>query len=256
MKSIFITGAGAGIGRATAQLFAGKGWFVGAADRDEAALRSLQEGLGEANCSVHVVDVTDAASVRQALTGFAAHTQGQLDVLHNNAGILRVGRFEEIPLEAHRALVDVNLTGLLNVLHTAFPWLRDTPGSQVVNMSSASAIHGTPDFASYSATKHAVRAMTEALDIEWQEYDIRVCDLMPPFVATGMVDSNRAGSGMFDGMGVNLNAEDVAAQVWAVTRGGRGVHHPVSLPMKGLWSTSGAMPTAVTRRIMKRLWRR
>ena len=256
MNTIFITGAAAGIGRATAQLFAGKGWFVGAADRDEAALRTLQEGLGEANCSVHVVDVADAASVRQALAGFTARTEGQLDVLHNNAGLLRVGHFEEIPLADHKALVDVNLTGLLNVLHTAFPWLRDTPGAQVVNMSSASAIYGTPDFASYSATKHAVRAMTEALDIEWQPYDIRVCDLMPPFVATGMVHSNQSGSGMFDSMGVNLSAEDVAAEVWAVTRNGDELHRPVSLRMKGLWSASGAMPAAVTRRIMKRLWGR
>ena len=256
MKSIFITGAGAGIGRATAQLFAGKGWFVGAADRDEAALRSLREGLGEASCSVHVMDVTDPASVRQALAGFTARTGGRIDVLHNNAGLLRVGRFETIPLEEHRAQVDVNLTGLLTVLHTAFPWLRETPGAQVVNMSSASAIYGTPDFASYSATKHGVRAMTEALDIEWREYDIRVCDLMPPFVNTGMVQSNQGASGMFERLGVNLGAGKVAAEVWELAQGGGELHRPLSLGMKGLWSFSGSIPASVTRRIMYRLWGR
>ena len=117
MNSIFITGAGAGIGRATAHCFADQGWFVGAADLDEAALHSLQDELGEARCSIHVTDVVDPASVRQSLAGFAARTDGRLDVLHNNAGLLRGGRFEAIHLEDHRQLVDVNLTGLINVLH-------------------------------------------------------------------------------------------------------------------------------------------
>lgn len=255
MNSIFITGAGAGIGRATARYFAAQGWFVGAADLDEAALHALQEELGEAQCSVHVADVVDAASVRQALAGFAARTDGRLDVLHNNAGLLRVGRFEDIQLEDHRQLVDVNLTGLINVLHTAFPYLRETPGARVVNMSSASAIYGTPDFASYSATKHAVRAMTEALDIEWQGYDIRVCDLMPPFVKTAMVASNEAGSGMFSAMGVSLTAEDVAKEVWKLSRSSE-LHRPITRQMRSLWAVSGSLPAVATRRIMKRLWGR
>lgn len=255
MNTIFITGAGAGIGQATARLFAARGWFVGAADLDETALRSLQEELGEDHCSVHVADVVDAASVRQALAGFAARTDGRLDLLHNNAGILKVGRFEEIPLEDHRKVVDVNLAGLLNVLHTAFPYLRDTPGAQVVNMSSASAIYGTPDFASYSATKHAVRAMTEALDIEWGGHDIRVCDLMPPFVNTGMVASNESGSGMFNAMGVHLTAEDVAEEVWKLTRSAE-LHRPITRKMRSLWAVSGSLPAVATRRIMKRLWGR
>ena len=255
MNSIFITGAGAGIGRATAHCFADQGWFVGAADLDEAALRSLQDELGEARCSIHVTDVVDPASVRQSLAGFAARTDGRLDVLHNNAGLLRVGRFEAIHLEDHRQLVDVNLTGLINVLHTAFPYLRDTPGAQVVNMSSASAIYGTPDFASYSATKHAVRAMTEALDIEWEGHDIRVCDLMPPFVNTCMVESNRGASGMFNAMGVHLTAEDVAKEVWKLTRSAE-LHRPITRGMRGLWAVSGALPALATRRIMKRLWGR
>ena len=255
MESIFITGAGAGIGRATAHHFAARGWFVGAADLDEESLQSLQAELGGACCSIHVTDVVDAASVRQALAGFAARTDGQLDVLHNNAGLLRVGRFEEIHLEDHRQLVDVNLTGLINVLHTAFPYLRDTPGARVVNMSSASAIHGTPDFASYSATKHGVRAMTEALNIEWEGYDIRVCDLMPPFVDTGMVSSNEAWSSMFKTMGIGLTAEDVAEEVWKLARSAE-LHRPITQRMRGLWTVSGALPAKATRRIMKRLWGR
>ena len=84
---------------------------VGAADRDETALISLRSELGDEQCSTHVMDVTDETSVRQGLAEFAGRTGGQLRLLHNNAGILKVGPFEEISLAAHRAVVEVNVIG-------------------------------------------------------------------------------------------------------------------------------------------------
>lgn len=251
---IFITGAGAGIGRETARLFASKGWFVGAADRDETALTALKNELGEKLCSTHVIDVVDEASVRQGLKDFASLTDGRLRLLHNNAGILKVGPFEEISLAAHRAVVEVNVIGLMTVLHAAFPYLKATPGAQVVNMSSASAAYGIPDFASYSASKHAVRAMTEALDIEWEPHDIRVCDLMPPFVNTGMVKQNEQGSRLFERLGVNLTPDIVAAQVWAQVKQPR-LHRPISAQFKALWPIAKSAPTSVTRHVLRKLWR-
>lgn len=252
-ESIFITGAGAGIGRETALLFASKGWFVGAADRDEESLTSLQNELGKDLCSTHVMDVVDETSVKQGLADFARRTDGQLRLLHNNAGILKVGRFEEISLAAHRAVVEVNVIGLMTVLHAAFPYLKATPGAQVVNMSSASAAYGIPDFASYSASKHAVRAMTEALDIEWEPYGIRVCDLMPPFVNTGMVRQNEQGSRLFDRLGVNLTPDVVAAQVWAQVEQPR-LHRPVSMQFRALWPIARSAPVSVTRGVLRKLW--
>ena len=251
---IFITGAAAGIGRETARLFAAKGWFVGAADRDEAALASLESELGDDRCSTHIVDVVDETSVRQGLADFASRTGGRLRLLHNNAGILKVGPFEKINLAAHRAVVEVNVIGLMRVLHGAFPYLKATPGAQVVNMSSASAAYGIPDFASYSASKHAVRAMTEALDIEWEPHDIRVCDLMPPFVNTGMVQQNEQGSRLFERLGVNLTTAGVAAQVWAQVEQPR-LHRPVSMQFRALWPIAKSAPTSLTRRVLRKLWR-
>lgn len=253
MNSIFITGAGAGIGEATARLFAAQGWFVGAADRDLPALQALQASLGAQRCSIHVMDVVDAASVRQALADFATHTGGRLRVLHNNAGILKVGPFETIGIDEHRRIVEVNVIGLLNVLHAAFPYLRDTPDAQVVNMSSASAAYGIPDFASYSASKHAVRAMTEALDIEWERHGIRVTDLMPPFVKTGMVKANENASGIFSRLGINLSATDVAAEVWQLVQAPQ-LHRPVSRQFRAVWSVARAAPAGMTRAILKRIW--
>lgn len=254
MRSIFITGAGAGIGLATARLFADKTWFVGAADRDAAALQALQQELGIERCSIHVADVVDAASVRKALADFAARCGGRINVLHNNAGILRVGAFEDIALAEHRRIIEVNVIGLLNVLHAAFPYLRGTPGAQVVNMSSASAVFGTPDFASYSASKHAVRAMTEALSIEWERHGIRVTDLMPPFVKTGMVQANQQNSRLFDRLGTNLAAEDVAGAVWQLVRKPR-LHRPLTRQFQALWPVARAMPSGLTRQVIKRLWK-
>ncbi|MEP1213892.1 MAG: SDR family oxidoreductase [Marinobacter sp.] len=252
---IFITGAGAGIGRATARLFAGKGWFVGAADRNSEALDALRDELGTNRCSTHVADVTDVSSVTQALEQFAGYTEGRLRLLHNNAGILSVGPFAEMSPAEHRRVVEVNVIGLMNVLHGAFPYLKATPGAQVINMSSASASYGIPDFASYSASKHAVRALTEALDIEWEQYDIQVGDLMPPFVNTGMVQSNEGQSALFDSMGINLTPETVAASVWQQVRKPR-LHRPVSMQFRALWPITRTAPTSVTRAVMKRLWRK
>lgn len=255
MDSIFITGAGAGIGLATARLFASKGWFVGAADRDVTALQSLKKELGEAMCSIHVVDVVDPDSIRNALAEFAARTNGKLRVLHNNAGVLKVGAFEEISLADHRKTIEVNVIGLLNVLHAAFPYLRDTPQAQVVNMSSASAVYGMPDFSSYSASKHALRAMTESLDIEWERHDIRVCDLMPPFVNTGMVQANKNASAIIGKLGVHLSADDLAGEVWKLVQSPK-LHRPVSMQFRVLWLVTRLVPFRVTREILKRLWRR
>jgi len=252
---IFITGAAAGIGRETALLFAAKGWFVGAADRDEAALADLRKVLGEERCSTHVMDVADEASVTRGLADFAKRTGGQLRLLHNNAGILRVGPFEAIPLAEHRAVVEVNVMGLITVLHAAFPYLKATPNALVVNMSSASAAYGIPDFASYSASKHAVRAMTEALDIEWEPHGIRVCDLMPPFVRTAMVKQNEQSSRLFERLGVNLTPDVVAAQVWAQVEQPR-LHRPISMQFRALWPVAKSAPASVTRAVLSKLWRR
>jgi NAD(P)-dependent dehydrogenase (short-subunit alcohol dehydrogenase family) len=253
-KSIFITGAGAGIGLETARLFASKGWVVGAVDCDQKALQSLQAELGEKVCSTHVVDVTDEKAVADALSAFAECTGGTIDALHNNAGILKVGPFENIDMQDHRAIIEINVIGLMNVLYAAFPYLKAASGAVVVNMSSASAVYGTPDFASYSASKHAVRAMTEALDIEWEVHGIRVCDLMPPFVNTGMVQANAGASGLFDSLGINLTPSEIATEVWKQVSSPQ-LHRPVSGQFKILWPITRSSPTALTRAVMKKLRR-
>jgi NAD(P)-dependent dehydrogenase (short-subunit alcohol dehydrogenase family) len=218
--SIFITGAAAGIGRATAELFAREGWFVGLYDIDDAGVRTLQQQLGPGRAHAGRLDVTDGAALARAVAEFFEAAGRRLDVMFNNAGIGDTGDFETVPLARHHAMIDVNLKGVINGSHAAFPYLRQTPGACLVSMSSASAIYGAPGLASYAATKFAVKGLSEALSIEWQRHDIAVMDLLPLFVDTAMVRNFESELKAKDVLGMHLVAGDIARTVW------RAVHWP------------------------------
>lgn len=212
--TLFVTGAAAGIGRAVAERFLQAGWFVGLCDVDEAGLQAMQRQWGPEKCIAVRLDVTSEAGWREALAGFERATGGRLDVLFNNAGIAVTAPFEEAELARHHRLIDINLKGLVNGCHLAFPLLQRTPGSRVINMCSASALYGQPELGTYSATKAAVRSLTEALDIEWRRHGIRVLDVLPLFVNTAMVTNEVSRMKTVSTLGVRLGPDDVAAVVW------------------------------------------
>jgi NAD(P)-dependent dehydrogenase (short-subunit alcohol dehydrogenase family) len=214
-RSVFITGAAAGIGRATALTFARRGYVVGGYDIDEPAVTSLADeiaALGARAVTGHL-DVTDADEMAERLGEFAEVTGGRLNVMVNNAGIMRTGRFEEIPLSAQLAQIDINAKGVVNGTYAAFPYLRATPNPVVVNLASASAIYGQAELATYSATKFFVRGLTEALDIEWGRYDIRVIAMWPLYVQTAMTHDVKTGT--TESLGIRLTAQDVADAIVA-----------------------------------------
>jgi NAD(P)-dependent dehydrogenase (short-subunit alcohol dehydrogenase family) len=165
-KSIFITGAASGMGRETARLFHQKGWFVGAYDVNAEGLESLKAELGAADCLTRRLDVTDRADYRAALAEFAAATGGAMDILYNNAGIGKAGPFADQPFEDVMAVVGINFVGVLIGIHEGIGLLKATPGSMCFTTSSSSATYGMPGIAVYSATKHAVKGLTEALAVE------------------------------------------------------------------------------------------
>lgn len=252
--TVFISGAAAGIGRATALTFARRGYRVGAYDIDLAGLASLREEITSRGGEVAIgqLDVTDAADWDQQLEAFTGSSR-RLDILVNNAGILSSGRFEEIPLETQRKIVDVNVYGAMAGLHRAFPYLRDTHRAQVVNLCSASAIYGQPELATYSATKFAVRGLTEALELEWRRFGIRVIAMWPLFVQTAMVDGLKTHSSKR--MGIHLTADDVAEEIYNATHPTRSflskVHYPVGRETKVLAGLSQVMPNWAARMLNK-----
>jgi NADP-dependent 3-hydroxy acid dehydrogenase YdfG len=252
---IFITGAAAGIGRATARMFASQGWLVGIYDMNVAGIEALRQELGAANCIAEKLDVTDAAALSAALERFVAASGKRLDVLFNCAGILSVGNFEDIALARHHAMVDVNLKGVLNGFHCALPYLKRTRGARVISMCSASAIYGSPAYASYSATKFAVRGLTEALNVEWARFGILVMDVLPIFVNTAMVTEIEAPESLKK-MGLHLQPEDVARVIWKAAKRPQWlthVHWYVGLQTWMLAIATRLLPTWVTRMTTRRV---
>jgi NAD(P)-dependent dehydrogenase (short-subunit alcohol dehydrogenase family) len=252
VNNILITGAASGIGAATARLFHQQGWQVGLLDINHQALVAL---AGELDNVWHAeLDVADPAAVKVALADFCALHGGQLRLLFNSAGVLQCGHFEEIELAEHARIVQINVQGTLNMIHAAFPYLKVTPHAQVINMGSASGLYGVPHLASYSASKFAVRGLTEALDLEWAKYGIRVGDLMPPFVSTPMLNNQRFQAPVLRRMGVNLEAGAVAQAAWAQALS-HAVHRPISLQFKLLYWSGQLTPVWLSRRIMAWLGR-
>ena len=231
-KSVMITGAGAGIGRATADVFAKAGWFVGAYDIDSAAVTSWASTQGPEHACSGSLDVVDPQQWQQAIADFT-QAAGPLDVLVNNAGVLVDGAFADTDLAAQKHMIDINVVGVMNGCHAAKPALTASRG-RVVNMSSASALFGQPSLAVYSASKFAVRGLTEALSVEWAADGISVSDIMPLFVKTAMV-ANMRDVPATRRLGVRLSADDVAQVIFraATTRSPR-LHYAVGLQSKSL----------------------
>lgn len=254
-RSIFITGAAAGIGRAVAERFAREGWFVGLFDLDEAAVQKLAaQWPGQAVAGR--LDVADAQQWAPALDVFM-RAAGRLDVLLNNAGVAITAPFDEVPVVRHHWLIDINLKGVVNGCHAGLPYLRKTPHARVINLCSASALYGQPMLSTYSATKAAVRSLTESIDIEWGKYGIRVMDVLPLFVNTAMVRDEVSKMKTVKLLGVRLTPEDVAKSIWQLaaptTAKGLPVHTPVGLQTKFFYAASKMTPDWLNRLITAKL---
>lgn len=188
MTSVFITGAGSGMGREGAKLFHAKGWRVGAVDRNDDGLAELSRELGAERLWTRAVDVTDKAALEGALAEFCAgNPGGGLDMMWNNAGIGESGWFEDVPYEAAMRVVDVNYKAVLTGAYAALPYLKKNPGSLMFSTSSSAGTYGMPRIAVYSSTKHAVKGLTEALSVEWHRHGVRVADVLPGLIDTAIL---------------------------------------------------------------------
>ena len=264
-RRVLVTGAGRGIGRATAEHFAAEGWKVGAFD-----LQPCDWTEGDDRYVTGVLDVTRPQDWEQALSEFCG-VDGSLDVLVNNAGVLYGSPFVDASYEQDRTLVEVNVTGVLYGCRASFDYLRRA-GGRVVNVCSAAAIYGQPEMATYSATKFAVRGITEALEFEWAPHGVAVTAVWPLFVGTAMLEGVET-TGMRS-LGVRLTEADVADAVYrAAVPGsrpadlvgrvraglngvlGEPVHRPVGLQARAMYAGSQLVPGVITRAVNRALTR-
>ena len=200
-----ITGAARGIGKATAQALLRQGMKVAIGDVDLAAAQQTASELGASTVALPL-DVTDRASFT-AFLDRAEEQLGPVDVLVNNAGIMQIGRFvDEDDLTARR-MVDINIHGVIHGTKLALERMVPRDRGHIVNISSQAGKFGAPGGATYSATKHAVVGLTEAVrgELRLMNAHIDVSYVMPFVVNTEL------GSGLGEARGLkSLQPADVA----------------------------------------------
>jgi NAD(P)-dependent dehydrogenase (short-subunit alcohol dehydrogenase family) len=189
-KTVLITGAGRGIGAATALEFSRAGYRVLLTDRDAEALsqtaRTLRdEGGGEPH--PFVVDVTDKGQV-DAMAAEVLKRFGALDVLVNNAGVGYSGELADTSLETWQKLLAVNFWGPLYHVYAFLPSMRERRAGHIVNVSSGQAFFRMPTWGAYAVTKVALGAFSEILRFELAPHGIRVSTVYPFFVSTGFYE--------------------------------------------------------------------
>ena len=213
------------------------------------AVAALAQELG-GGCLPLKGDISDPLVVAGMISTIETHWLGRLDLLVNSADLLWSGNFEDQNQANVATILAVNNAGLALCTHAAFPLLRRSAEAGgrpvVVNMSSASAVFGTPSLAVYSASKFWVRGFTEALAVEWARHGIAVRDVMPSFVDTPMVRDGLQANRIRGKMGTNLTADQVAEEVCAAVSGGP-LHRLVTVKLKILALLSRFLPAGLFR---------
>ena len=231
-KVALITGAGRGIGRATAIAFAQEGIHVGLVGRTLENLQQVAEELKQYDVKVAIAtaNVADLDSITAAVESIRGEL-GAIDILVNNAGIAKFGSFMDLTPEEWTNIIDVNVKGVYYTTRAVLPEMIERNTGDIINISSTAGQKGAPITSAYSASKAAVIGLSESLMLEVRKKNIRVTTLTPSTVATEMaVELN-----LTDGNPENvMQAEDLAELMVAQLK----LHPRVVLKHAGLWSTN------------------
>lgn len=238
MRSIIITGAGAGIGKATAEAFLHAGWRVGLIGRTEEKLQEVANGRDQ--CLVLPCDVSDEGQVSDAFA--KAHSKwGHLDAVFNNAGIMLPGApIDEIEVGDWRKLIDINLTGSFIVAREAFRTMRhqSPQGGRIINNGSVSAHVPRWGSAAYTSSKHAISGLTKSISLDGRPFNI----------ACGQIDIGNALTEMAAKMVTGMPQADGEIKpeaVMDVFHVAQSVLHMAELPLDANVQTMTVMATTM-----------
>ncbi|MGX1807326.1 SDR family NAD(P)-dependent oxidoreductase [Nocardia sp. NPDC055321] len=191
-RRILVTGAGSGIGQATALRLLSEGAIVVGADVNVEGLElthktATEAGTGERFTALEL-NIADEANVVAGVKS-AVDTLGGLDALVNAAGILRAAHTHETSLDLWNQIITVNLTGTFLVIREALPALLANPSSTIVNFSSTSANFAHPYMAAYSASKGGIQTLTHVLALEYGKRGLRAVSVAPGGIKSGITDA-------------------------------------------------------------------
>lgn len=184
-KVVIITGASAGIGMATARLFASKGAKLVLVARSEDKLRSLADELRAKGCEALAfqADMRVEATVREMVEEAVRHF-GRIDILINNAGQAATGTIAEVNPDDYRQIVELNVFGPLYAIQAAVPKMRQVGGGLIINISSMVSKMKIPALGAYASTKSALNMLSDTARVELAEDNIRVTTVFPRLTAT------------------------------------------------------------------------
>jgi 3-oxoacyl-[acyl-carrier protein] reductase len=186
-KTALITGAGKGIGRAIALALAAEGVHVGLLSRTKKDLQNLSDELNAKghSCNMVIADVSDIQSVNTAVSSLI-NEMGNIDILINNAGIGKFGKFLELEPAIWEEQIKVNLFGVYYVTRAVLPQMIERQTGDIINISSTAGLKGSALTSAYSASKFGVMGLTESLMQEVRKHNIRVTAMTPSTVVTDL----------------------------------------------------------------------
>ncbi|PQJ35351.1 oxidoreductase [Salinibacter sp. 10B] len=189
-KVVIITGASSGLGEAAARHLAAKGASVALAARRTERIEALAEEITEKGGEALAVttDVTEREQV-QALVDHAVEAFGRVDVMLNNAGLMPLSPLDRLNVDEWDQMIDVNVKGVLYGIAAVLPYMEEQASGHIINVASVAGHVVSPGSAVYSATKHAVRALSEGLRQEVKDYGLRTTIISPGAVDTELPDT-------------------------------------------------------------------
>ena len=194
MPSVLITGASSGIGEATTKVLASRGWSVFATMRNLDKRDALERSLKEAGIRDHIeferIDVTDPASIRDALAVILPRAGNALDAVVHSAGVAAGGAFEDLPAEEVRRVMETNFFGVLELTRQLLPTFRAQRRGRIVIVSSEAAFAGQPANSMYCASKWALEGWAELLTYELDPFGLYVILIEPGVYRTQIWESS------------------------------------------------------------------